>query len=110
MASWRLGVLKFFSFEQISPSKGPEDQDAGGLHQGKFEVKSGRNRGGDFLCKHFFHRQVAKEDKFLDLNIVPRVCPWRSWWRGLYRIKAGKDDGFSLKKGQEMMDGWEKLI
>ena len=32
----------------------------------KFEVKSGTNRGRRFLCNHFFHRQVAKEDKFSD--------------------------------------------
>ena len=58
--SWRLGGLKFFSFEQISLSESPWDRDAGGFYQGKFGVKS----GGCVII--FFHRQVAKEDKFSD--------------------------------------------
>ena len=47
--------------------------------------KSGRWEGGD-LCNHFFHRQVAKEDKFLEFNIVPCVCPWRSWRLGVFKF------------------------
>ena len=47
--------------------------------------------GGEILCDQFFHRQVAKEDKFLDLNIVPRVCPWRSF----FHRQAAKEDKFS---------------
>ena len=38
--------------------------------------------GGEIFWDQFFHRQVAKEDKFLELNTVPRVCPWRSWRLG----------------------------
>ena len=46
-----------------------------------YKRKSGR-LGEEILCDQFFYRQVAKEDKFLDLNIVPRVCLWRSWRLG----------------------------
>ena len=38
------------------------------------------------LAPLFFHHQVAKEDRFSNLNISPRVCPWRSWRLGVLKF------------------------
>ena len=56
--------------------------------------------GGEILCDQFFHRQVAKEDKFSDWKnrscyLFLRRCARKLWrgiraelqWRKVFRVK-----------------------